>query len=143
MIFMTPKTSNRPAATTYKMAAVLTMSRSCATIRRDFFNRDSGISFCLAASRPERRDASHHLIELRTLTARVHVLEGRHDVDSAIGLDLAEIHGERRMTLLVHLDQAARSLEADILQRRQHRLGVDGSGFFNGKRVKMDRLVLW
>ena len=100
MIFITPKTVSKPD-------------------RDDEQDRGSGDDV-----EPEQHEAgprgagcarsSLSLLQIRTLLARVDVLERSRDLHRAVALHLAEIHRERRMMLLVHPDLAARAVERDL-----------------------------
>src|SRR5262245_25709842 len=104
-----------PEATANRIAAVVTAS-SRRTPKAPCLSRIAGGAALTPPGTGLRRS------EVRALLARIDVLEGADQLDAAVRLHLAEVHGERRMALLVHLDQAARSLEADLAKRLDHRL---------------------
>ena len=103
MIFMTPKISNNPAETMYRIAAVVTMSS----------NRSIG------DLRQVRRSCSRRLFEVRALRAGSDILEAVDHLHTAIGLNLRKVHRERRVVLLVHRDAAARAIDCHFTQRLQ------------------------
>src|ERR1700761_8886052 len=116
MIFITPNTSSSPVETINRIAAVVTISRP---------------RFSIAIASPR-------LLERRALRARIDVLEGFDHLHRTVRLHLPQIHRKRRVTLLVHLDLAARSVEGNLRERGDHLRGVDGAGFFDGRLVEVD-----
>src|ERR1700737_3605872 len=110
MIFITPKTINRPAETMNRIAAVVTTSSPRFSI--------------VAAPRCG-------LLQGRTLRARIDVLERLEHLHRPVRLYLTEVHRERRMTLLAHLDGAARTVERDLREGRNHLGGFDAAGLFD------------
>src|SRR5260364_37220 len=134
MIFMTPNTISRPAAMMKSMAAVVTASR--ATVSMVIPSREGR-----GGDAPPRRDHRRSGLA-RALRARIDVLEALDDLHAAVGLDLAEIHGQRRMALLVHLDGAARTLDRDLGQRLQNLVLVGAASLLDGSLVGVDRFVL-
>src|SRR5579862_16966 len=115
MIFITPNTISNPADTAKRIAAVVTMSSSVALMLKPLRSnpvREHGV----VHRPPPRASAVDRLprLELRTLGARIHVLEGVENLHRPILLHLAEIHRQRRMVLLVHADGAARSVERNL-----------------------------
>src|SRR3954451_20475847 len=103
MIFMTPNTIRRPAAMMKSMAAVVTASR--ATVSMVIPGREVR-GGPLSASRDHRRSGL-----AGALRAGIDVRETLDHLHIAVSLDLAQIHGQRRMTLFVHLDRAAWALD--------------------------------
>src|SRR3954447_26191252 len=104
MIFMTPKIISRPAATTKRIAAVVVMSRNCTSM---------GLGLARGS---EARPVGHAspgqgLLQVRALVAGIDVLERRDQLDASVRRDLAEIHRQRRVALLAHLDRTARAIE--------------------------------
>src|ERR1700728_1544672 len=105
MILSTPNMANRPTETTNKIAAVVRMSRR---------------SSMAGAKGSDLSRFPLSLLQIRTLIAGIDILEGRGDLDRAVALHLAEVHGERRVVLLVHHDRAARAGEGDGRQGLDH-----------------------
>src|SRR6266581_1536977 len=77
----------------------------------------------------------------RALCARIDAREALDHADPSVGLDLAEIHGERGVPLLVHLDRAARPVDRHFGERLQHLGLIRSAGFLDRGLVSIDRLV--
>src|SRR5687767_9014579 len=63
---------------------------------------------------------AHPSLQVRALLARVNVGEAGDDANNSVLLHLAQIHGQRGVVLLRHLNPAARPLEGDLREGRQH-----------------------
>src|SRR5882672_12592912 len=158
MIFITPNTIRSPDEMMKSSAAVVTASRAtvnmvspgwCARGRCDWprasklsrhcerseaiqdHARDSGLLRRFAP----RNDGLRPSRLRRALCARIDILEALDHAHRAVSLDLAEIHGERGVPLLVHLDRAARPVDGNLFQRLQHLGLVRAAGFLHGGLV--------
>src|SRR5580700_10705928 len=103
MILSTPKTISSPAATTNRIAAVVTTSSSRTT----------------------------KLLQLGALIAGIDVGEGLDHLHAAVRLDLAEIHGQRSVVLVSHIDRSAGPIEGNLRQSGQHLCLVEAAGLLN------------
>src|SRR5579883_1724181 len=110
------------------MAAVVTMSRNCADMVQSAGRRRDK-----APPRP-----SLSLFQLRALIAGIDILEALEHLDAAIRLHLAQIHSERRMALLRHLDEAARPLERDFGERLDDGVGLRRLRLLDRRLVEID-----
>src|SRR6476469_1735791 len=110
MIFMTPKIIRRPAATTKRIAAVVVMSRNCTSM-------GLGLAGGGEARPVGYASPGQGLLQVRALVAGIDVLEGRDQLDPAVRRDLTEVHRQRRVALLAHLDRAARAVELHFRER--------------------------
>src|ERR1700677_1461407 len=128
MIFSTPKMANRPTDTTNKIAAVVRMSRR---------------SSIAGAKGNDLSRVPSSLLRVRALIAGVDILEGRGDLDRAVALHLAEVHGELRWVLLVHHDRAARPGEGDGRQGLDHLGRIGRTTLLYRELVEIDRLIFW
>src|SRR5580700_2511761 len=133
MIFITPNTIRSPDEMMKSRAAVVTVSRARVS---------------MLASGPDPRETglpSRAILSCsgfrRALRARIDIGEGPDHLDAAVCLDLSEIHGQRRVPLLVHADGAARPIDGNFGQSRQHLLRVGTSGLFHRGLVGIDPLI--
>src|ERR1700686_5044042 len=136
MIFITPNTINRPAETMKRIAAVVMMSRASVIMRA---NRIAAGGKKGVPSSRRRRSTSR--LQVRALRARIDIGKALDDLHRAVGLHLAEIHGQRRVMLLRHIDLAARTFYRDLAKRLQD-LGLLGAaGLFRRGLVSIDRFI--
>src|SRR3984957_7792367 len=136
MIFITPNTINRPAETMKRIAAVVTMSRASVTMRANRI--EPGRKKAVPSAR-RRRSTSR--LQVRALRARIDIGKALDDLHRAIGLHLAEIHRQRRVMLLRHIDLAARTFHRDLAKRFQD-LGLFGAaGLFRRGLEGIDRFI--
>src|SRR5271156_1216092 len=110
MIFITPNTMSSPDEMIKSSAAVVTASSATVSMMAPRQNR---VRPSPSASRQLRSGFRW------ALRARVDAREGLDHLDTAIGLHLAEVHRERRVALLVHLNLATRPVDGHLLQRLQ------------------------
>src|SRR5579863_3977235 len=98
MILSTPNTTRSPMATANSRPAVVTTSSS--------------------------KVMPESLFQIRALVAWIDVLERLDHLDAAVGLHLTQIHGQRRVALLVHLDGAARAIDRHLGERLDDAVGA-------------------
>src|SRR3984893_15992159 len=136
MIFITPKTINRPAETMKRIAAVVITSRASVIMRANRI--EPGRKKAVPSS---RRRPSTSRLQFRALRARIDIGKALDDLHRAVGLHLPEIHSQRRVMLLRHVDLSARTLHRNLAERLQD-LGLFGAaGLFRRGLVGIDRFI--
>src|SRR6267143_2551692 len=155
-IFRTPSTTRRPAATENRIDAVVAMSRTRENIAGQ---RLAEMDEAVGVERREQDSARRSfvgaaascygalnscliLLQLGALLARADALKLLENLHAAVGLNLAEMHVERRVVLLVHLNYSPRALEAHLRESLQDGICLDTTRLLDGRLVEINAIIL-
>src|ERR1700730_3691369 len=155
-ILRTPSTTRRPAATENRIDAVVAMSRTRENIAgQRLAEMDEAVGAGAAITRqrwPLFSEAAAScygalnscliLLQLGALLARADVLELLENFHAAVGLNLAEMHVERRVVLLVHLNYSPRALKAHLRKGLQDGICLDTTRLLDGRLVEINAVIL-
>src|SRR3981189_3285910 len=155
-IFRTPSTTRTPAATENRIDAVVAMSRTRENIAgQRLAEMDEAVGVDSARTRQRsplfsggrrkllrRAKLLPYLLQRGALLARADVLKFLENLHAAVGLNLAEMHVERRVVLLVHLNYSPRALEAHLRESLQDGICLDTTRLLDGRLVEINAIIL-
>src|ERR1700759_394904 len=136
MIFITPKTINRPAETMKRIAAVVMMSRTSVIMRADQIEPQRKKEIPSSRRRPSTSG-----LQVRALRTRIDIGKALDDLHCAVGLHLAEIHRQRSMVLRRHCNLASRTLHGNLGKRLEDLGWFSAACLFDGSLVGVDGFI--